>query len=650
MKSILEKYIKHIKANYPDNQREMELRQHKQVDAIFEFIFSLYGKDKLSLKAAKVNVQDMMNSNDIREKTFALQRIVLNDDSCLKTLPDINEVDQVIERVEEKLADAMARREVEYSIEKRINEVMQKKHKDYINEIKKQIIKDETGPENPSTLKKYAMLEKLETRGVTRSAFEVLRPSSLDQIIGQKEAVTALISKIASPFPQHVILYGPPGVGKTTAARLVLEEAKRLPYTPFNEDSKFVEIDGSTLRWDPREVTDPLLGSVHDPIYQGARRDLADGGIPEPKPGLVTEAHGGILFIDEIGELDPMLQNKLLKVLEDRRVKFDSSYYDPTNNNIPKYIKKLFEEGAPADFILIGATTRHPSEISPALRSRCAEVFFKPLKPEAIIQIVGQSASKLNADLEKDVPTTISHYTIEGRKAVNLLADAYGFALYQGIKDGKKDRQCVTVTLKNLYDVIKVSRMVPMVHHTVSDEPEIGKVYGLGVRDYLGSLIEFEAIAVQAAQKGKGNVRFNDAAGIMAKDSVFNALTVARQYLGNVVFDYDIHINATGGGNIDGPSAGVAIFASIMSAVLKKPLAQNIAMTGEVSIQGRIKPVGGIYEKVFGAKQAGIKTIILPETNLSEAGDDLEGMKIIPVSHVREIVDWLFPETFMMTG
>jgi ATP-dependent Lon protease len=192
--------------------------------------------------------------------------------------------------------------------------------------------------------------------------------------------------------------------------------------------------------------------------------------------------------------------------------------------------------------------------------------------------------------------------------------------------------------------------MVPMVHHTVSDEPEIGKVYGLGVRDYLGSLIEFEAIAVQAAQKGKGNVRFNDAAGIMAKDSVFNALTVARQYLGNVVFDYDIHINATGGGNIDGPSAGVAIFASIMSAVLKKPLAQNIAMTGEVSIQGRIKPVGGIYEKVFGAKQAGIKTIILPETNLSEAGDDLEGMKIIPVSHVREIVDWLFPETFMMTG
>jgi ATP-dependent Lon protease len=101
-----------------------------------------------------------------------------------------------------------------------------------------------------------------------------------------------------------------------------LEEAKKLQFTPFKEEASFVEVDGTTLRWDPREVTNPLLGSVHDPIYQGARRDLAEGGVPEPKLGLVTEAHGGVLFIDEIGEMDPMLQNKLLKVLEDKRVSF----------------------------------------------------------------------------------------------------------------------------------------------------------------------------------------------------------------------------------------------------------------------------------------------------------------------------------------
>jgi len=119
-----------------------------------------------------------------------------------------------------------------------------------------------------------------------------------------------------------------PGVGKTTVARLVLEEARNLKFTPFEKSAKFVEVDGTTLRWDPREVTNPLLGSVHDPIYQGAKRDLAESGIPEPKLGLVTEAHGGVLFIDEIGEMDPILLSKLLKVLEDKRVHFDSSYYD----------------------------------------------------------------------------------------------------------------------------------------------------------------------------------------------------------------------------------------------------------------------------------------------------------------------------------
>jgi len=65
-----------------------------------------------------------------------------------------------------------------------------------------------------------------------------------------------------------------------------------------------------------------------------------------------------------------------LRVLEDKRVTFESAYYDPDDPNVPKYIKKLFEEGAPADFILIGATTRDPSEINPALRSRCAENLF----------------------------------------------------------------------------------------------------------------------------------------------------------------------------------------------------------------------------------------------------------------------------------
>jgi ATP-dependent Lon protease len=104
---------------------------------------------------------------------------------------------------------------------------------------------------------------------------ELLRPESFDEIVGQKRAIQSILSKIASPYPQHIILYGPPGVGKTTAARIALEEAKKLKYTPFDKNAKFVEVDGTTLRWDPREITNPLLGSVHDPIYQGSKKGLS---------------------------------------------------------------------------------------------------------------------------------------------------------------------------------------------------------------------------------------------------------------------------------------------------------------------------------------------------------------------------------------
>lgn len=226
--------------------------------------------------------------------------------------------------------------------------------------------------------KELNKLRAMRSISLTEPLSEKTRPASLKDIVGQEEGIQALKAAICGANPQHVIIYGPPGVGKTAAARLVLEYAKRSPISPFKMDAKFVEIDATTARFDERSIADPLIGSVHDPIYQGAGA-MGVAGIPQPKPGAVTRAHGGVLFIDEIGELHPIQMNKLLKVLEDRKVFLDSAYYNEEDNNIPQYIHDIFQNGLPADFRLIGATTREPHEISPALRSRCLEIYFKQL-------------------------------------------------------------------------------------------------------------------------------------------------------------------------------------------------------------------------------------------------------------------------------
>ena len=121
--------------------------------------------------------------------------------------------------------------------------------------------------------------------------------------------------------------------------------------------------------------------------------------------------------------------------MEDKRVTFDSSYYDPHDPRVPKYIKKLFAEGAPADFILIGATTRDPSEINAAIRSRCAEVFFSPLTRTDIMKIVQEGAERIGARISHAAAELISACTIDARQAINVLADAYGLACRQGSGD-----------------------------------------------------------------------------------------------------------------------------------------------------------------------------------------------------------------------
>lgn len=614
----------------------------REIETIFNLLVEEWGADQIVIKAGKLDAMALLRSEKRGERVLAMERLV-EADPTIDHVPSDKEIPEILAILSEHIADQIARRTMEDKIEQQIEKKLEENHNDYVKDLRKQVLEEEKGGlESPQAAKKREKLEALEKISLTQSVLEILRPKSLEEIVGQEAAVKALLAKLSSPYPQHLILYGPPGIGKTTAARLVLEAAKKVSHAPFAPEAPFIETDGTTLRWDPRDMTNPLLGSVHDPIYQGARRDLADNGVPEPKPGLVTDAHGGILFIDEIGEMDELLQNKLLKVLEDKRAYFESAYFDPTDEKVPPYIRKLFIEGAPADFVLIGATTRDASHVNPALRSRCAAIYFEPLTPAQIVELLLKAAVKLSANLSREAAELISEYTVEGRKAVGILADAYSLAVSR-LADGQSTEN-VEILLDDIREVARVSRLYQYVTKKASDTAMQGHIFGLGVSGFLGSVIEIEAVAFPAREKGKGTVRFNETAGSMAKDSVFNAASVLRSITGQDLADFDVHINVIGGGNIDGPSAGTAILSALVSAVTGRKIRQNVAVTGEIALNGNVRPVGGVPEKAYGAAQAGMKTMVIPWENRSDIPLGHLGLDIHPVKTAEEAFALIFEE------
>ena len=608
-----------------------------KVNVLFDVLKNVLDEGAIRARTIRFKLQKYVNSTNINERVYALD-VIASDGNGAKVVPSDEDLEKSLEDVVYWISENIAKKYVQNKIEADVEKALVERQDKFMDELRVSIIKKQKGKENTKTTAKLERLEKLDAKHINKNVMSLLRPENFEEVVGQERAVRSLISKMSSPYPQHIILYGPPGVGKTSAARLALEAAKKLKFTTFDLVSNFDVVDCTTLRLDQRERTYTLLGSVHDPIYQGSKRDLAEVGVPEPKTGLVTEAHGGVLFIDEIGELDEILQNKLLKVLEDKRVEFSSSYYDPDDENIPAYIKYLFDKGAPADFVLIGATTKDPSQINPALRSRCTEVYFEPLSSKDIEGIVNNASEKLNVELEDGVGRLISQYTIEGRKAVNILADAYGYSLFNENGEESKNK----ITLKDVEEVISIGRYSPFERIDNLDKGEVGHVYGLGVSGFLGSTIEIESTVFPAKKKGHGTIKFNDTAGSMAKDSVFNAASVIRKITNMDINDYDIHVNVIGGGKIDGPSAGAAITVCIISALTDRPIRQDIAITGEISLRGNVKPVGGIFEKIYGARRKGIKLVAIPKDNEKEVPLGLEDIEVKSINHIEELMEIVF--------
>lgn len=493
--------------------------------------------------------------------------------------------------------------------------------------------------ENTKEMEKLRQMRSIE---LTEPLTEKSRPNSFEEIIGQEEGIKALKAALCGPNPQHVIIYGPPGVGKTAAARLVMAEAKKSSKSPFKKNAKFIEIDATTIRFDERGIADPLIGSVHDPIYQGAG-SFGIAGIPQPKAGAVTKAHGGVLFMDEIGELHHIELNKLLKVLEDRKVFLDSAYYSSENPNMPDYIKEIFDNGLPADFRLIGATTRSPEEIVPAIRSRCVEIFFRSLHIDEIREIANNAVNKVGLSIDEEALNIISKHCSNGRDVVNLVQLASGIAI-------NEDR--LDLSVEDVLWVIENGNYTEIQDKKIKEKSEVGLVNGLAVHGAnIGILMEIEATA-RKVSKRLGTLKVS---GIVEEEeitsnnrkikrkstaysSVQNVLTVLNNVFNLECENYDLHINIPGGMPVDGPSAGITIATAIYSAIKNIKVSSTIAMTGEISLLGDVKPIGGVNAKVMAAKKSGAKKVIIPKENWKEKFKDFEGIEIIAVGTIKEVI------------
>lgn len=471
-----------------------------------------------------------------------------------------------------------------------------------------------------STKKEAEHLRNMNKISLNIPAYEKTRPRTFADIEGQDKGVLALKAALYGRNPQHIIIYGPPGTGKTAASRIALEGAKKSAGTPFAKNACFVEADATIMRFDERSIADPLIGSVHDPIYQGAGA-YGSAGIPQIKEGAVSKAHGGVLFIDEIGELHPAQMNKLLKVLEDRRVFFESAYYDECNENIPPYLHEAFKNGIPADFRLIGATTRSPQEIPPALRSRCTEIYFDPLSAETLKAIAFNAVRRLNLNITEKSLEMISDYSSNGRDCVRILETCSSLAVLHGN---------MYISEKDVKWVVESGRYVKRYDAEPNRKIRVGVVNAMAVAGSGGGIMMRIEVAAKRTLADKGEVICT---GIIenekmegrgreysrtssAKASVLAAVTAVSYTTLIDTSKYDIHVHFPGSIPVDGPSAGAAVFCAVCSAVKGIPIDPECAVTGEISIKGDILPVGGVGAKISAARKKGIKKIFIPAANL----------------------------------
>ena len=405
-----------------------------------------------------------------------------------------------------------------------------------------------------------------------------------------------------------------------------------------------------------------LLGDVrHDPFQSGG---LETPSHERVECGSIHKAHRGVLFIDEVNTLRPESQQSLLTALQEGE-------YPITGQSERSSGALVRTEPVPCNFIMIAAGNLDAVQgMHPALRSRIKGYGYEVYMRDSIDDTL-ENRNKLIRFVAQEIVRDgkIPHFTRDavaevmreakrrsGRKGhlTLMLRDLGGLIRVAG-DIARSNGASLTET----DHVIQAKKMARSVEQQLADRymerrkdysmfhssgDEVGRVNGLAVMGDSGIVLPIMAEITPAQSKEEGKIIATGKLQEIAREAVTNVSVLIKKFLGEDITKKDVHIQFIGTyEGVEGDSASISIATAVISALEGVPVKQTVAMTGSLSVRGDVMPVGGVTQKIEAAAQAGIKTVLIPKSNMGDVLIDeaFRGMiEIIPVSNISEVFEY----------
>lgn len=428
---------------------------------------------------------------------------------------------------------------------------------------------------------------------------------------------------------QIICLVGPPGTGKTSVAKSIADSMKR----------KYVRVS---------------LGGIRDEAEIRGHRKTYIGSMPGRIITAVTQSGvcNPLVLLDEIDKLthdahgDPasamleVLDREQNKAFRDHFVELpvdlSGCMFIATANTVDTIPRPLLDR---MEIIELHTYTRHEkssiakNHLIPKQR-KFHGLTAKNLKfsDDAIYEIIDYYTSEAGVrNLEREIASIC-------RKAAKRIVE------YKALPDNdrKKGGECIKVSKKNLSEFLGARKIIP---DSIENNDDIGEVNGLAYTEAGGDLLHIEAVSMP----GTGKIELTGSLGDVMKESAHAAVTYIRAHAEqlSIAPDFyktkDIHIHVPEGAvPKDGPSAGVTIATALASELSGRRVRRDIAMTGEITLHGRVLPIGGLREKTAAAYKTGVKTVLIPKENERDL-DDIdpivrEKLRFVPCSRIGDVL------------